>query len=616
MNKLRKRRSIICNNLLFPIILLVLLFLGIGFAYIESYLQVNGDFIIANNSWDIHFEKAYVLSNDIVEIAEPTITDFTKISFNINFESGDAFYEVYAFVKNDGVVDAHVSEIKYGIPENIMPYVKFEVTYGDNKNINVNDLLKAGDYEQIKISLKLVENFSDIWMKLHPEIGTSLEEEDIIADFSAEFTFEIKYVQDFGEGISKKKSTLIQSLGLDKNAITEEPSFVTAPDASTSGLYVVSDTLNDTYPVYYYRGIVSDNNVLFADLCWKIVRTTDKGGVKLIYNGKPNSSKQCSNTGTATQITTAFLFNSTNDSLADVGYMYGNRYVIDTFSTNTNYIYGNDVFYDSETKMYTLLDTNLTSAVAVQSDEMVRHYTCKSSTINVCSTVYYVYTYYSSTAYAYALNKVKNIDEAKEKMFENINNSKVLDVLNEWYEANILNNGYSGFIDDSIWCNDRTIVSGGLYSKDNPLISNVGAYFSSYTLDNDGRGLYDAIPKPAFHEKDSCPNENDQFTTKYAIDGNNKLKYSIGLLTADEVTLVGSGYKSYNTSSYLRTGQNLWTMTPSYYGVNIAYNFYFSNFITPASVKSSYYLRPSIVLRAYSNVVAGDGTSTNPYRIG
>ena len=43
----------------------------------------------------------------------------------------------------------------------------------------------------------------------------------------------------------------------------------------------------DTYanPVYYYKGNVENNNVLFAGFCWKIVRTTETGGVKLIYNG-------------------------------------------------------------------------------------------------------------------------------------------------------------------------------------------------------------------------------------------------------------------------------------------------------------------------------------------
>ena len=40
-------------------------------------------------------------------------------------------------------------------------------------------------------------------------------------------------------------------------------------------------------PVYYFNGAVEDNNVLFAGFCWKIVRTTDTGGVKMIYNGVP-----------------------------------------------------------------------------------------------------------------------------------------------------------------------------------------------------------------------------------------------------------------------------------------------------------------------------------------
>ena len=45
----------------------------------------------------------------------------------------------------------------------------------------------------------------------------------------------------------------------------------------------------DTYanPVYYYKGNVQNNNVLFGGFCWKIVRTTETGGVKIVYNGVP-----------------------------------------------------------------------------------------------------------------------------------------------------------------------------------------------------------------------------------------------------------------------------------------------------------------------------------------
>ena len=52
------------------------------------------------------------------------------------------------------------------------------------------------------------------------------------------------------------------------------------------GLYDGEGANTYANPVYYFKGDVKDNNVLFAGYCWKIVRTTDTGGVKLIYNGK------------------------------------------------------------------------------------------------------------------------------------------------------------------------------------------------------------------------------------------------------------------------------------------------------------------------------------------
>ena len=56
-------------------------------------------------------------------------------------------------------------------------------------------------------------------------------------------------------------------------------------DKTYLGLYTGEGA--DTYanPVYYYKGNVENNNVLFGGFCWKIVRTTETGGVKIVYNG-------------------------------------------------------------------------------------------------------------------------------------------------------------------------------------------------------------------------------------------------------------------------------------------------------------------------------------------
>ena len=57
-------------------------------------------------------------------------------------------------------------------------------------------------------------------------------------------------------------------------------------DTNGKGIYTRAGTENDPYPIMYYRGDIDNNNVLFGGYCWKAVRTTEDGGVKLLYNGE------------------------------------------------------------------------------------------------------------------------------------------------------------------------------------------------------------------------------------------------------------------------------------------------------------------------------------------
>jgi len=112
-------------------------------------------------------------------------------------------------------------------------------------------------------------------------------------------------------------------------------------DTNGKGIYTFSSTKDDKYPVHYYRGAVTDNNVKFGGFCWKIVRTTETGGVKLIYNGSPDENGYCSKTtGEAVEIGTS-AFNESYNSKEYVGYMINNttdstiKKVIDTwYQTN------------------------------------------------------------------------------------------------------------------------------------------------------------------------------------------------------------------------------------------------------------------------------------------
>ena len=87
------------------------------------------------------------------------------------------------------------------------------------------------------------------------------------------------------------------------------------------GVYYTNDAINGE-TIYFYRGTKAlSNNVLFAGNCFKIVRTTIDGGIRLAYNGKANNGV-CSDTDTAILDTTTKYNNNSNFN-AYVGYMYG-----------------------------------------------------------------------------------------------------------------------------------------------------------------------------------------------------------------------------------------------------------------------------------------------------
>lgn len=93
-------------------------------------------------------------------------------------------------------------------------------------------------------------------------------------------------------------------------------------DASASNEAVMSLTPDDYGISYYFRGNVQNNFVSFANMCWRIVRITGDGSIKLaLYN---YSSASCKSTGD----TLAFgldetKFNENSVDNAYIGFMYG-----------------------------------------------------------------------------------------------------------------------------------------------------------------------------------------------------------------------------------------------------------------------------------------------------
>ena len=302
-------------------------------------------------------------------------------------------------------------------------------------------------------------------------------------------------------------------------------------------------------------------------------------------------------------------------------------------SNTTSIVYGNDVTYSNGT--YTLTNTITSSDwSSLYADGLKNnHYTC-FSTGTTCSEVAYIYETSSSTAYYLSLTGGVDIEKALANMLgaddnntANYNktsstikgNNTTSGTLDYWYYTNIEQKGYSNYIEDTVWCNDRNIHSLGGFNPDGGLTNVEGEDdgMSSLLVFSGFGSIFDYMmgTTTTISPKLTCNRNIDKFTVNES-NGNGDLDYPVGLLTADEIMLAGADVQgSSNKSYYLYSGDYYWAGSPIDFDGLAGETFVYSDGgLNDFYVRNSIGVRPSVSLKpGFSLTGDGDGTVTNPY---
>ena len=365
-------------------------------------------------------------------------------------------------------------------------------------------------------------------------------------------------------------------------------------DKTYLGLYNGEGAATYANPVYYYKGNVQNNNVLFAGFCWKIVRTTETGGVKIVYNGIQKNGS-CNNTGTDSQIGRS-AFNSSYNSPSYVGYMYNKVYAYSdkSMSSESNIVFGNSFTYANGT--YTLKDTKTVATWSSGYNTINNnHYTCMT-TGTTCSSIYYVYYADSESAYYITLTNGKSVNDALNEMLYaddvNTKDSTIKTYIDSWYESNLAS--YQDKLEDTVFCNYRSMnnESSNGWNPNGGSTSTI-LEFKNYNTNNQSL---------------VCTNETDRFSMS---NPKAKLKYPIGLLSLPELSLSG-----YGSSHYYNNGQYVWLASPSDFNdYNASVRVTYSGGLTVSFVDNSGGVRPSVSIQPGTSFSSGDGSFTSPFVI-
>ena len=435
---------------------------------------------------------------------------------------------------------------------------------------------------------------------------------------------------------SAKDGTLLASLR--NNIEISKPITIPGKEVSAHTLDDIVDTstesVSSTYQAYYFTyGTGWEANGTKFNLTGAAVTADTYANSYSSLVGKYLGSKYASRVGSSTAETmqTTYLNNvyyvvsATQNSFTykEIG---SNKNTTEAVLASAEDDYGTSYYFRGAVKNnYVEFANKCWRIVRINGDgsvKLVLHNDNTSKVANPCSSANNsgdaAFARYSGTTYTSKFNTNYNDNAYVGFMYgtagasdyasthANTNKSTILTNLETWYKNNLAS--YDDKLADTIWCNDKSTVSGGL---------GYGTNKTNYAADN----RLSSTKQPTL----KCPNDNNggklsKFTVDDTTNGNGNLTYKIGLLTADELAFAGYYMRDireiYNRSTYLQEntgGINWWSLSPLSIWDDVAFVCSVS-WNSLGGLLDNIGVRPSISLKSTTNVT-GNGTSENPYKV-
>ena len=172
------------------LIIVALIGITIGYAVINTTLNINGKSSISKNTWNVYFDNIVVKEDSVEAVKIPTIENSTTVDFEVALNLPGDFYEFTIDVVNGGSIDAMIESItkEPELTEAQQKYLNYTITYENDEPITTKQLVKKEELVRLKVKVELRKdiNPSDL-----PDVGDVLY-----------LSFTINYVQADNSGVS------------------------------------------------------------------------------------------------------------------------------------------------------------------------------------------------------------------------------------------------------------------------------------------------------------------------------------------------------------------------------------------------------------------------------
>ncbi len=274
----------------------------------------------------------------------------------------------------------------------------------------------------------------------------------------------------------------------------------------------------------YFDKCINQRNVIFGNFCWQVVRTTETGGTKLVYNGEVVDGK-CENTR--------------EDHIGIVGSEINYISDIEALAVDLSeeYLYGSTFTYDKTNKTFKLVDTSLATWSNSTYESLLGKYTCKSKT-DTCTKLYGVNSY--------GTNKIAFTSSYR------IDNTNYAQIGSSAYNTNERSPAMAGYMFNKTYDYQYKYVSGGTYYKFADSVTYNDGYYTlsgkTYNIRSMASGQVKNYHYTCWNSSGECNNVAYVFQTSsteayYVLLSNGKT-----ITEALDEMLFGDNVNKYNSS--------------------------------------------------------------------
>ena len=448
-------------------------------------------------------------------------------------------------------------------------YVKFNIQ--DDDELNVTKLISAGDEKDATITNATSNNLTNIYLSSTGKIG-SVKTYELRIWINEATTWEQAHSGNTALEYQGKivvvgsPAVTIPNSDLGTNVLREailasniehdvSTTLTTTPGQEISGANekVFASTTDDYGTSYYYRGNIDNNYLIFAGKCWRIVRITGNGAIKLfLWNNAADCTSNYAITKSAfNDIKIGTSNNPSADEYNRTGAYTSNR------PAGVGFMYGN----------------------AMGSTYAAVHANTNDSTILTVLKLWY-----DATFSATEKNQLADVIWCNDKSLASDTPSLTgADFGNHTYfkaRERIYAEGAQANMNPTLICPTSYKLNGDANSTN---IGNLSRFTASDTTNGNG-----------------------------ALNG-----YKIGLLTADEAAFAGGRVFYTNSNFYLFTDEDYWLLTPSHFHMDLrlsgVWTVNYNGGLASDHVTASLGVRPTIALKSTTTITKGDGTVDDPY---